>query len=141
MRYLTLLLLAICTPLMAQAPAPVPVTIEWQWPELRCDGSVIFLDQIDQAEIYIATDPIPSASEENGDGPCGATEDVPPATAIVQTVSTDATSVSVDLPQGDTYFVRMRVQVNGEWSNFSAQAERTLDFARPNIPIIIRIGS
>lgn len=134
-----LLLFAICIPSLAPAAEPAAVTIEWQWPTLNCDGSSIAVEEIDQAEVYIDDAPIPSASEADGD-PCSSPVDVPPELAQVQSVTTPETSVTVDLPRGATYFIRMRVQVNGVWSNLSAQAEREVGFSQPQIPIIVHIG-
>ncbi len=137
MRYLAVLLCLF--PLFASA---ADVTLTWSWPDSYCPqpgqtvGDPLPLEDIAAAEIYIATAPIPRVP-----GACGAESDTPPSGAIIQQVTTPDTSVVIDLQCGATYHFVMRLQdVNGEWSNFSAEAERTLDCGRPGVPIIISLS-
>lgn len=137
MRYLALLLL-FC-PLFASA---ADVTLTWQWPDSYCPaegqtiGDPLPLEDIAAAEIYIATQTIPRVP-----GQCGPESDVPPSGAIIQQVTTPDTSVVIDLECGSTYHFVMRLQdVNGQWSNFSAEAVRVLDCGRPGVPIIISLS-
>ena len=119
------------------------VTLSWQWPTEYCAkpgqtiGDPLPLTDIMAAEIYIAEAPIPRVPSS-----CDSNEvDVPPSGAIIQQVVTPDTTVNIDLPCGPTYHFVMRVQAtNGEWSNFSAEAQRVLDCGRPNVPIIISLS-
>ncbi|KPL28069.1 MAG: hypothetical protein AMJ72_05350 [Acidithiobacillales bacterium SM1_46] len=135
MRYLITLLALV--PLFAHA---APVTLEWDWPTEYCPangqqvGDPLDIADIQSAEIYISEQTIPRQP-----GTCTADPDVPPTSAIIQTVSTPDTTVTIDLQCGKTYFFVMRVQAQGQWSNFSAEATRILDCARPNVPVIIRL--
>lgn len=135
MRYLLALLCLF--PLLANA---ADVTLEWQWPTEYCPangqtiGDPLPIEDIQSAEIYISETTIPRQP-----GTCTADPDVPPNGAIIQAVSTPETSVTIDLACGKTYFFVMRVQANGQWSNFSAEATRILECGRPNVPIIIRL--
>lgn len=117
------------------------VTLTWSYPDSYCpdaSGNVepLPLSDIAAAEIYIATQPIPRVP-----GACGTEADVPPSGAVIQQVTTPDTSVTVDLQCGATYHFVMRIQdVNGQWSNFSTEAERIVDCGRPGIPIIISLS-
>ncbi len=117
------------------------VTLTWQWPDSYCaddQGNVnpLPLADIASAEIYIANNTIPRVP-----GDCGPESDVPPSGAIIQQVTTPDTTVTVDLQCGATYYFVMRLQdVNGAWSNFSAEATRIIDCGRPGIPIIISLS-
>ena len=116
------------------------VTLEWSWPTNYCDSTdTVDPADIEAAEIYGDTSPIPAASDAAGD-PCNSPVDVPPAIAPIATIVTTDTQVVVDLPQGTTYYFRMRVQVNGEWSNLSVQAVEDIPYAQPGVPVIIRIN-
>jgi hypothetical protein len=118
------------------------VTLTWAWPTEYCPqpgqtvGDTLDLTDIAAAEIYVATAPIPRVP-----GDCGTETDTPPSGAIIQQVTTPDTSVSMVLPCGPTYFFVMRVQdTNGEWSNFSTEAQRIVDCGRPGVPIIISLS-
>jgi len=129
MRYLLALLCFI--PLLACA---APVTIEWTWPTEYCNNDLLPIGDISSAEIYISDATIPREPDS-----CSGASDVPPASAIIATVSTPDTTLSLDLPCGKMYFFVMRVQASGAWSNFAAEVTHDLVCGRPNIPIIIRI--
>jgi hypothetical protein len=129
MRYLLALFFFI--PLLACA---TPVTIEWSYPTNYCNNDVLPIADISSAEIYISDATIPRVPDS-----CTGASDVPPPTAIIATVTTPDTTVTLDLPCGKEYFFVMRVQANGAWSNFAAEATKDLICGRPNIPIIIRI--
>jgi hypothetical protein len=117
------------------------VTLTWEWPDSYCpdaSGNVepLPLTDIAAGEIYIATSTIPRVP-----GACGTQQDTPPSGAVIQQVTTSETSVTVDLQCGETYYFVMRLQdVNGTWSNFSAEAMRIVDCGRPGIPIIISLS-
>lgn len=136
MRYLAVLLCLF--PLFASA---ADVTLSWEWPDSYCpddQGNVepLTLSDIAAAEIYIATVPIPRVPAS-----CDSAQDVPPSGAVIQQVSTPDTSVTIDLDCGPRYYFVMRLQdVNGTWSNFSAEAERLVECGRPDIPIIISLS-
>jgi len=135
MRYLLALLL-FC-PLLASA---ANVTLTWEWPTEYCavapdPAEPLPLGDIQQAEIYISQTPIPRVP-----GACGPESDTPPPSAIIANVSTPNTTVDIDLACGATYHFVMRVQANGAWSNFSAEAMRVVDCGRPDIPIIISLS-
>ncbi len=110
------------------------VTLEWTWPTDYCNSDLLPIGDISSAEIYISDATIPREPDS-----CSGAADVPPASAIIATVSTPDTTLSLDLPCGKNYFFVMRVQAKGEWSNFSPEATHDLLCGRPNIPIIIRI--
>ncbi len=129
MRYLLALLCFI--PLFASA---TDVTIEWSWPTQYCNNDLLPITDISSAEIYISDATIPRVPDS-----CTGGADVPPPTAIIATVSTPDTTLSIDLPCGKEYFFVMRVQASGAWSNFAAEATKDLLCGRPNVPIIIRI--
>jgi len=129
MRYLLALLCFI--PLFASA---TDVTIEWSWPTQYCNNDLLPITDIAAAEIYISDATIPRVPDA-----CTGGADVPPPTAIIATVSTPDTTLSIDLPCGKEYFFVMRVQANGAWSNFAPEATKDLICGRPNVPIIIRI--
>lgn len=122
--------------LLVTAPAfAADVTLTWNWPTQYCDGEALPLTDISAAEIYIAEAPIPRVPSA-----CNGEADVPPSGAIIQQVTTPDTSVTIELPCGKTYYFVMRNQVtSGEWSNFSTEAMRTLECARPGVPIIISL--
>lgn len=128
----------LCVMLMfVTAPAfAADVTLTWQWPIQYCDGDELPLTDVTAAEIYVSENPIPRVA-----GACGTEQDVPPSGAIIQQVTTPDTSVTIDLTCGRTYYFVMRLQVtSGEWSNFSGEAMRNLECARPDIPIIISLS-
>ena len=141
MRYALALLCLI--PLLVPVPASAAdVTLTWAWPDSYCAqpgqtvGDALALSDIAAAEIYIATSTIPRVP-----GACGAESDTPPSGAVIQQVTTPDTTVTVDLMCGATYFFVMRLQdTNGEWSNFSGEAERIVDCGRPDVPIIISLS-
>lgn len=127
-----LLLLVLIAPAHA-----ADVTIAWDWPAEYCDGSKIDPADIEQAEIYIDTKPITASSDIERDS-CAGPADIPPPSAVLHSVETPEKSVTVQLDPG-TYFVRMRSQVSGRWSNLSAEAKATVDPGQPKVPVIISI--
>lgn len=129
MRYLLALLCFI--PLFASG---AEVTLEWSWPTEYCNNDLLPITDISSAEIYISDATIPREPDS-----CSGAADVPPASAIIATVSTPDTTLTLDLPCGKDYFFVMRVQAQGAWSNFSTEATKDLLCGRPNVPIIIRI--
>ncbi len=129
MRYLLALLCFI--PFFASA---AEVTIEWSYPTEYCNNDLLPITDISAAEIYISDVTIPRVPLS-----CNGASDVPPPSAIIATVSTPDTTLIVDLACGQTYFFVMRIQANGQWSNFAAEATKDLLCGRPNIPIIIRL--
>ena len=135
---LTALLTLLC---LSNVAFGADVTLTWEWPDAYCadaQGNIepLALTDIAAAEIYIATAAIPRVP-----GDCGAESDVPPSGAVIQQVTTPDTSVTVQLVCGATYHFVMRLQdVNGEWSNFSTEAERIVDCGRPGVPIIISLS-
>lgn len=139
MKEVTLILTALAVLLMASPPAnATEVTLTWDWPETYCNGDALPIGDIAAAEIYISEDPIPRVPSA-----CDPAEvDVPPSGAIIQSITTPDTSVTVDLACGKQYHFVMRMQAaNGEWSNFSAEAMRDLtDCGRPGVPIIISLS-
>lgn len=132
--------IALCAAVAFSPAHATEVTLEWSWPTNYCDSTdTVDVADIDALEIYGDTSPIPAASDTAGD-PCNSPTDVPPAIAPIATIVTTETQVTVDLEQGQTYYFRARVQVNGEWSNLSVQATETIPFAQPGVPVIIRIN-
>lgn len=137
MRYLAILLCLFALPAAADN-----VTLTWQWPDSYCPaagqtvGDAFDVADIQAAEIYISETPIPRVP-----GSCGPESDVPPSGAVIAQVNTPDTEVTVDLTCGATYHFVIRVQAtNNEWSNFSAEAQRTIDCGRPEVPIIISLS-
>jgi len=130
-------LFALVSLVLLMGPAfAADVTIEYSWPESYCNGDPLAIGDIQAAEIYISESTIPRNSPDG----CTGADDVPPPSAILATVDTPDTQVTIDLECGKTYFMVMRVQgAAGEWSNFSGEAVRDVGCGKPNIPIIIRI--
>jgi len=129
------LLAVVLLTLLSSAALAENVTVSWEWPTTYCDGEVLPLTDLRAAEIYVSEASIPRVvSNCDPDGP----RDVPPAGAIIANVPVSDTSMTIDLQCDTTYYFVIRAQaLNGEWSNFSGEASRVLDCARPDVPITV----
>ena len=115
--------------------------ISWQLPTENCDGSTIDPAGMQALELYVGTGNIPAQ-----DVPCPDPDEPvdPPPTGgtVVDVVNLDPgqTSITLDLADGVTYFFRMRIRVNGEWSNLSNQVSKDLPFPVPTSPVLTIIN-
>jgi len=113
----------------SSSQADTTITVSWDAPEQYCDGSIINPLDIQGYELYIDAQPIP-ASE---DPACGAARDVPPSGITPITASGQQTTLDAVLTPGITYFMRVRIQANGVWSNFSSELTTTIAQPEPGI--------
>lgn len=119
-------------PLLASA---ADVTIQWTTPTTNCDNTPIVPGDLTEMEIYIDTQSIPALGD-----PCGVERDTPPTGGTITVVTPDpnTNSITIDLPAGQTYFLRARVRGQGGlWSNLSdPEAQKIVPFPRPGVPSI-----
>lgn len=134
LKYALALVLSFFAIQLAQA---TEVTIMWTLPTTDCQDDPIDPADLGIFELYIGDASIPGAAPPE----CSAPPTVPPAGFTPVIVQPGLTSVIVDLPPGQTYFFRSRVQgPGGLWSNLSMEISHVVDFIQVRPPAVLIIG-
>lgn len=110
-----------------------PQIVSWTVPTTDCDGGTLIPADLVEFELIYSTSPMPMPSDSAG--ACDVTPDPEaPAGAITVPVPVTETSAVLNLQPGQTYYFRARVSafVNGNWSSWAGEIDKTVPYGRPD---------
>lgn len=130
-----ILLALLLTVALASTALAKPQDLSWTWPTTDCDGAPLSQADWVSGEIIYDVSPMPMPSDAGG--PCTGTPDPDGPVSSTSVATTSATTITLNLQPGVTYYARIRTCYNTptNCSNWSAEVSFVVPYGKPGAPI------